>query len=593
MAHEEWWADRRELMASFPPVLPHRLESMRGPGYSNWVIKNHLLYGQHPGCTTSEMVKNLTKLLDVGVTTFVCLQHEMPAANLAAKTFTTKGAPPSSRARSAFGDGVVVHAKPYIEDAQMLAEHSGVPQVSSSRPLGYLHLPIHDASGATVPDDVYGEFVLQVLGLLRAGELVYVQCGDGNGRSGELCAVLLGLVYGLSSSEALDMVQRCRNYRFGAQGLSPESHEQKLQVHRLLGNATFRDAAARTAPLPSTSTPAFAVSDTTATFDNVRQQLSRMGQLSLIRLRQHVRTVAAGRPLPPPAFARALRDFGLHLTDDELRVLFAASATEDGGAADGEALLHGIRGEMSDNRLRLVQAAFQTLPVNDFGEVDAAVVARTFSGVGHPDVKAGRRSESDVVTEFHATFKPAGKSKVVESDFVTYYGDLSATVPDDNYFQLMMWSAWPLKSRVPVDTAAGVALVGERVSIGMSGGYMAPKPAAPVAPPKLPPSATAMGVDNIRCVCVAAPHVCQCLVSRVSCLASVSCLVSRVSCLVSRVSCLVRRCRDARHRCAASCRARVLPLQTHHQGCGRVGHAAIPVVCRQQRPRQGRLRAAV
>ena len=33
--------------------------------------------------------------------------------------------------------------------------------------------------------------------------------------------------------------------------------------------------------------------------------------------------------------------------------------------------------------------------------------------------------------------------------------DVSAAITDDNYFQLMMWSAWPLKSRLPSEVAAG------------------------------------------------------------------------------------------------------------------------------------------
>jgi hypothetical protein len=206
------------------------MESMRGPGYSNWVIKGHVLAGPHPGGTTAEIVKNLTKLLEIGVTTFVCLQHEMPTLNITARTFSGKGAPPSSRARSAFGDGVVVHAKPYLEDAQLIAEHSGMPQVSRERPLSFLHLPIPDANGATVADDVLGDFVVSLVGVVRAGDLLYIQCADGNGRTGTISALLLGILYGLTGSEALDLVQRCRDHRYGAHGLCPETHEQKMQV---------------------------------------------------------------------------------------------------------------------------------------------------------------------------------------------------------------------------------------------------------------------------------------------------------------------------------------------------------------------------
>ena len=228
-------------MNSFPPAIPHRMESMRGPGYSNWVIKNHILCGPHPGSTTVDIVKNVTKLLEAGVTTFVCLQHEMPTLNITSRTFSGKGAPPSSRARSAFGDGVVVHAKPYLEDAQTIAGHAHMPQVSRERPLAFLHLPIPDANGSTVTDDVLSQFVVNLVSVVRSGDMLYIQCADGNGRTGTVCALLLGVLYGLTGSEALDLVQRCREHRYGAHGVCPETHEQKMQVRFIA------------APVPSTS----------------------------------------------------------------------------------------------------------------------------------------------------------------------------------------------------------------------------------------------------------------------------------------------------------------------------------------------------
>jgi len=63
-----------------------------------------------------------------------------------------------------------------------------------------------------------------------AGELLYVHCGDGNGRTGTLVAVLLGLAHGISSAEALDLAQRSRNDRHSVGGSAPETQEQRSQV---------------------------------------------------------------------------------------------------------------------------------------------------------------------------------------------------------------------------------------------------------------------------------------------------------------------------------------------------------------------------
>lgn len=59
-------------------MLPHRLQALRGPGASNIVLKDFCLVGPHPGSSPQEVVASLTPLLRAGVTTFVCLQADMP-----------------------------------------------------------------------------------------------------------------------------------------------------------------------------------------------------------------------------------------------------------------------------------------------------------------------------------------------------------------------------------------------------------------------------------------------------------------------------------------------------------------------------------
>ena len=105
-----------------------------------------------------------------------------------------------------------------------------------------------DVGGAVVHDEELIPFVLDLIAHLKAGENLYIHCSDGNGRTGTVACALLGLLYNLSSSETLDIVQRYRNHRTGTQGHMPESHEQKMQVHRLLFDKRLRPAAAAVAP---------------------------------------------------------------------------------------------------------------------------------------------------------------------------------------------------------------------------------------------------------------------------------------------------------------------------------------------------------
>lgn len=158
---------RREDFArkAFPPAPPHKLETLNGPAYSNIVLRGFLLQGTccvfthrgaptsarslrfqllfsggHPGTTTAEIANNITPLLKAGVSTFVCLQPDLPSV-----------ATQSLHARSAFGSNVV-SAKPYIQQAQSIVDAGMMPQ-SGGAPVSFIHVPIPAINGATLPDD--------------------------------------------------------------------------------------------------------------------------------------------------------------------------------------------------------------------------------------------------------------------------------------------------------------------------------------------------------------------------------------------------------------------------------------------------------
>ncbi len=98
----------------FPPSPPHKLENLRGPGYSNVILRDALFHGGHPGSSPAEIVSSLKPLLLAGVTTFVCLQQELPSAATAVAA--------QSRATTRLGGGA---AKPYISGAQAMVDAGG------------------------------------------------------------------------------------------------------------------------------------------------------------------------------------------------------------------------------------------------------------------------------------------------------------------------------------------------------------------------------------------------------------------------------------------------------------------------------------
>ena len=73
----------------------------------------------------------------------------------------------------------------------------------------------------------------------------------------------------------------------------------------------------------------------------------------------------------------------------------------------------------------------------------------------HPDVKLGKKTEEEVLIEFLDTFEmhysllhpgSRGDKKITFEEFVEYYNNVSLSIEDDRYFELMMTNAWNLNN---------------------------------------------------------------------------------------------------------------------------------------------------
>jgi len=154
------------------------------------------------------------------------------------------------------------------------------------------------------------------------------------------------------------------------------------------------------------------------------------------------------RELDPEEFKYALRDFGTGFKDDEISRLFEYFDRTKDGAVNFDEFIYAIRGQLNQFRKNLVLQAFNKLDKDNSGDLTIDDLVGVYNAKFHPEVKAGRKTEKQVLAEFLDTFHgmydyhAIHDDKVTKDEFLEYYAFISASIDNDQYFELMMNNAW-------------------------------------------------------------------------------------------------------------------------------------------------------
>jgi protein-tyrosine phosphatase len=186
---------------------------------SNWVIKGQLIAGAYPGDENNDStnINNLIKVLNCGVTQFSCLQKEY-----------VEGISESTWRR---GYGL----RPYFEDVQKIIQNKSIyPTLDTNiTDIKFTHLSIADCS---ITDDNETLAVAQKLVKdIQNGEVIYLHCWGGHGRTGIIVSLMLHLIYGITSVEAMRRCKFLHDMRKAKVNVgSPQTELQREQVSRII-----------------------------------------------------------------------------------------------------------------------------------------------------------------------------------------------------------------------------------------------------------------------------------------------------------------------------------------------------------------------
>ena len=189
--------------------------------------------------------------------------------------------------------------------------------------------------------------------------------------------------------------------------------------------------------------------------DRFREKLAKRGNRGIMGLGRSFKIADDDRSgsLGVEEFQKAIHDFRVGLQPAQSAKLFKVFDRDGSGSIDYEEFLRGVRGVMNDFRKTLAMKAFKIMDKDGSGKLEIDDIRQRYNAKQHPDVKAGKKTEDEILYEFIDTFEQhhsdcaddARDGTVTGGEWIEYYNNVSMSVDRDDYFELMMNQAWNLK----------------------------------------------------------------------------------------------------------------------------------------------------
>jgi Ca2+-binding EF-hand superfamily protein len=112
---------------------------------------------------------------------------------------------------------------------------------------------------------------------------------------------------------------------------------------------------------------------------------------------------------------------------------------------------------MNPKRAAIAKKCYSIMDKDKSGQVDINDIRQVYNAKSHPDVKSGKKKEEEILMEFLDTFEDhfadmrghadSRNGTITMEEWLEYYNNVSMSIDDDAYFEVMMNSAWNLDGK--------------------------------------------------------------------------------------------------------------------------------------------------
>ena len=104
-------------------------------------------------------------------------------------------------------------------------------------------------------------------------------------------------------------------------------------------------------------------------------------------------------------FSKAVNSIGCDINPADVQGLFKSFDLSGEGKIDFDEFIRVIKGPLNQFRQQIVLRVFKSLDVNGDGCLGVEDIKGKYNASNHPDVKSGKRTENEILTEFLETFE--------------------------------------------------------------------------------------------------------------------------------------------------------------------------------------------
>jgi len=149
------------------------------------------------------------------------------------------------------------------------------------------------------------------------------------------------------------------------------------------------------------------------------------------------------RRISPEELQRGMAHYGVPMSADEVQQLIAALDRDNSGNVRLSEFLIAIRGAINQRRQKMIDMAFKVLDKTGNGVITIEDIQGTYSVHHDPDVLKGLIAPDKALEYFLSQFDTIDKDGTVTlKEFTEYYRNVSASITNDDYFELMIRNAW-------------------------------------------------------------------------------------------------------------------------------------------------------